>query len=200
MIKASSELAETFQRFRTPGTPNALRAPQRPESLKCLCEPPRCARFCRCIYKASQENHQKSMHFSNFYIGSYGVVDTSKLMHTELPKMKQDAKDFSGCRCIILRPPGILDYNAISRGAISACLCPNPPSHKAFPCLLESSEVSRDNLEIPCERGVRSTLGTPAHGISKMFLLTQSLPFSSWVLLEIFYILKYPSIERVHYI
>ena len=96
-----------------------------------------------------------------------------------------------------MRPSGILDYNAISRGAISACLCQNPPSHKAFPCLLESSEVSRDILEIPCERGVRSTLGTPAHGISKMFLLTQSLSLSSGVLLALFYILKYPSIERV---
>ena len=95
-----------------------------------------------------------------------------------------------------MRPSENLDYNAISRGAISACLCQNPPSHKAFPCLLESSEVSRDILEIPCERGVRSTLGTPAHGISKMFLLTQSLSLSSWVLIELFYILKYPSIER----
>ena len=54
----------------------------------------------------------------------------------------------------------------------------------------------RDILEIPCERGVQSTLGTPAHGISKMFLLTQSLPLSSWVLIELLYILKYPSIER----
>ena len=55
----------------------------------------------------------------------------------------------------------------------------------------------RDILEIPCERGVRSTLGTPAHGISKMFLLTQSLPLSSWVLIELFYILEYPVLERV---
>ena len=176
MIKTSSELAETFQRFWTPGTPNAFRAPQRPESLKCLCEPPRCARFCRCIYKASQENHQKSIHLFDFYISSYGVVTTPELMHTELPRMKQNAKDFSGCHCIILHPGENLDYNASTEGAISAPFRQNPPSHKAFTCLLESSEVSRDILEIPDVGAREAHLGSPASGISKMFLLTQRSP------------------------
>ena len=54
----------------------------------------------------------------------------------------------------------------------------------------------RDILEIPDERGPRSGLGSPASGISKMFLLTQSSPLSFWVLLQLYTYCIHRHIER----